>query len=78
MMSPTKEIDIQKAAEMMNVSSQYIVKLLEQGDIPCRREGDQLFINLEEFEQFLQTMEKERRISLDELAKQAQELDMGY
>lgn len=78
MMSSTKEINIKRAADMLNVSRQYVFKLLEQGDIPFWKKGDQLFINLKELERFMETMEKEQRISLNELAEQAQQLDMGY
>lgn len=72
------ELSTQEAANLLNVSRPYLIKLLEKGKIPFHKVGSHrriLFANLMEFKA------KEDEISqkaLDELVKESQELDMGY
>lgn len=72
------EISTQQAAEMLNVSRPHIVKLLETGKIPYHKVGKHRRIRLEDFLAYKKHMTKTRKRALQELADQAQELDMGY
>ncbi len=71
-------ISTQQAADMLNVSRPHIVKLLETGVIPFTKAGSHRRIELKDlinYEKKLQ-MSKEKNMSF--LAKQAQELNLGY
>lgn len=72
------EISTQQAAEMLNVSRPYIVKLLEEGKIPYHKVGTHRRIKLKDMQAYQRAYEKQQDEALDELAKQAQKLDMGY
>jgi len=72
------EISTQQAAEMLNVSRPHVVKLLEKGELPCHKVGTHRRIKLKDLEDYKAKMDKKRRKLLEELAKQAQELDMRY
>jgi excisionase family DNA binding protein len=72
------EITTQQAAEMLNMSRPHVVKLLEEGELPFHKVGTHRRIKLKDLEKYRSKMEKEREEALTELARQAQELDMGY
>ncbi len=72
------EVSTQQAAELLNVSRPHVVKLLEKGEIPYHKVGTHRRIRLKDLEQYREKITKERRKHLSDLAKQAQELDMGY
>lgn len=72
------ELSTQQAAEMLNVSRPYIVKLLEEGKIAFHKVGTHRRIKLKDMQAFQRAYEKKQDKALNELAKQAQELDMGY
>ena len=72
------EITTQQAAEMLNMSRPHVVKLLEDGELPFHKVGTHRRIKLKDLEKYRARMEKEREEALTELARQAQELDMGY
>lgn len=63
---------------MLNVSRPHVVKLLEKGELPYHKVGTHRRIFLKDLEDYKAKMDKKRRKLLEELAKQAQELDMGY
>ena len=73
-----KEITTQEAADILGVSRPYIVKLLEQGDIPYRKLKRHRRIRFEDLMIYKERSDREMERALDELAAEAQELGMGY
>lgn len=76
---PTEsELSTQDAANHLQVSRTHIVKLLEQGKIPFRKAGTHRRIKLIDLLNYEASINNERTNQLGFLAKQAQELKMGY
>jgi excisionase family DNA binding protein len=72
------ELTTQEAADYLNVSRPYLIRLLEQGKVPFHMVGTHRRVKFSDLEAFRKTAEDERRRVMDELAAQAQELGMGY
>lgn len=67
----------QQAADLLKVSRQYLVRLLDEGKIPYDRTGKHRRLKIEDVLAYKQKRDAERDQSLDELAKLTEELG-GY
>jgi excisionase family DNA binding protein len=72
------ELTTQQAADFLNVSRPFFVKLLEEGKLEFHKVGSHRRVYFRDLVAYKEQSMGERRKALDELAKQAQDLNMGY
>lgn len=72
------ELTTQQAADYLNVSRPFLIKLLEEKRLPFRTVGTHRRILFEDVMAYKKNIDDARRRSLDELASLSQELEMGY
>jgi excisionase family DNA binding protein len=72
------ELTTQEAADFLNVSRPFLVKLLEEGEMAFRKVGVRRRILFKDLMEYRENSMVKKNKSLDALAAQAQELGMGY
>lgn len=72
-----KHVTTQQAADVLNVSRQYLVRLLEEDRIPFRKTGKHRRLRIEDVLAFKDKRDKDRAAGLRDLSRLTQELG-GY
>lgn len=78
LMPENAELTTVQAAEVLNVSRPFFIKLLNEGAIPHRKVGKHRRIRMEDVMAYKAAIDREREAVLDQLVSEAQEQDMGY
>ena len=72
------ELTTVQAADVLNVSRPFLIKLLDQKAIPHRKVGRHRRIRMEDVVAYKDAIDREREQVLDQLTQEAQAQDMGY
>jgi excisionase family DNA binding protein len=68
-----RELTTQEAADMLNMSRQYLIRLVEKGEIPHTKTGTHRRIRLEDLQAYRARRDAERREHLRRLTEMSQE-----
>ena len=72
------ELTTQQAADLIGISRPYLIKLLEDGEITYHMVGTHRRIYFQDLKNYMDKNKQAREEALNELAVQAQDLDMEY
>jgi excisionase family DNA binding protein len=73
-----KELTTKEAADVLNVSRPFLVKLLDRGEMPYHRVGTHRRLNVEDVLAYRDLRAKRRREKLRELTELSEQIEGGY
>jgi excisionase family DNA binding protein len=73
-----KELTTKEAADILNLSRPFLVKLLDRGDIPYHRVGTHRRLNVEDVLAYRELRAARRREKLRELTELSEQIEGGY
>ena len=76
--SPHAVLTSQQAADLLNVGRPYLIKLLDNREIPYRTVGYQRRIRLSDVIQYKKRSDALRQQIARDLTREAQEMQLGY
>ena len=72
------ELTSVQAADVLNVSRPFLIKLLEDNVLPHRKVGKHRRVRMEDVMAYKAKIDRDREAVLDQLAREGQEQGMGY
>lgn len=72
------DVSTQYAADFLNVSRPFVVKLCEQGKLPYRMVGTHRRIKVDDLCEYMEASQKQSEEAMQALMDQAQDLGLGY
>jgi excisionase family DNA binding protein len=73
-----RELTTQEAADMLNMSRQFFVRLLDRGEIPYHRTGTHRRVSASDVVAYRERRNARRGEGLDELTRMSEEVEGGY
>ncbi len=70
------ELTTKQAADILNVSRPYLIKLLDAGEIPFHKVGSHRRIRTEDVMRYQQTLRDQQEVILDQMVAEAQEMGL--
>lgn len=70
------ELSTQQAADILNVSRPFFIKLLEEGKIPYRKVGEQRRVRYQDLRSYMEEHQKAANMALAEMTAEAESLGL--